>query len=367
MSELKKNMAKDIQERDKRCMCLTLDYELYGNGSGDVFKHIIEPTQKILEICKSHDALITIFFEVVEYWKLREEWERGNHMGYQENPIEAMEKQLIQAYENGHDVQLHIHPQWVDAKWTDNGWIVNKEEWRLGGFREQQPNELYQLIKKGKETVENIIRQVDSSYHCTIIRAGGYNIQPSSEIVKVMNTLGLVADSSVVPGSIETGSLSRYNFSNVPIDKGSWRCGNRLEIEGDNGMMEFPIVAFPITRWRKYLSWEKFLSILQNRKSARDTFNAKTTETSGNKKKKLSKIHYFFEKEYQTWDYCLFSNALHRRFLKEIEKQNNRDVFVLVGHPKSFVNGSGLRYLLKRTANKYQHHTIQQVINQEKC
>ena len=25
---------------------LTLDYELYGNGSGNVFRHIIEPTEK---------------------------------------------------------------------------------------------------------------------------------------------------------------------------------------------------------------------------------------------------------------------------------------------------------------------------------
>lgn len=29
---------------------LTLDYELYGNGSGNVFRHIIEPTEKILSL-----------------------------------------------------------------------------------------------------------------------------------------------------------------------------------------------------------------------------------------------------------------------------------------------------------------------------
>ena len=98
-----------------KTLLFTLDYELYGNGSGDVFKHIIEPTDKILGIVEKYNAKLTIFFEVIEYWKLKEEWESGNRMGYDRNPIEAMERQLKRAFEYGHDIQLHLHPQWVDA------------------------------------------------------------------------------------------------------------------------------------------------------------------------------------------------------------------------------------------------------------
>ena len=58
-----------------KTICLTLDYELYGNGSGDVFKNIIEPTNQILSILHKHNIHISIFLEVVEYWKLKEEWE----------------------------------------------------------------------------------------------------------------------------------------------------------------------------------------------------------------------------------------------------------------------------------------------------
>lgn len=110
-----------------KTLLFTLDYELYGNGSGDVFKHIIEPTDKILGIVEKYNAKLTIFFEVIEYWKLKEEWESGNRMGYDRNPIEAMERQLKRAFEYGHDIQLHLHPQWVDAFWTENGWKVNLE------------------------------------------------------------------------------------------------------------------------------------------------------------------------------------------------------------------------------------------------
>ena len=37
-----------------RTLFLTLDYELYGNGSGDVFHHIIEPTDRILKIAEKY-------------------------------------------------------------------------------------------------------------------------------------------------------------------------------------------------------------------------------------------------------------------------------------------------------------------------
>ena len=39
-----------------RTLFLTLDYELYGNGSGDVFHHIIEPTDRILKIAEKYNG-----------------------------------------------------------------------------------------------------------------------------------------------------------------------------------------------------------------------------------------------------------------------------------------------------------------------
>ena len=34
---------------------LTLDYELFGNGNGDVFKHIIEPTNILLALAEKYN------------------------------------------------------------------------------------------------------------------------------------------------------------------------------------------------------------------------------------------------------------------------------------------------------------------------
>ena len=156
---------------------ITLDYELYGNGSGDIFKHIIEPTESILTVCNEHGVKITIFFEVVEYWALKNEWEKGNTMGYAMNPVEAMENYIRTAYGQGHDAQLHIHPQWVNALYENGRWNVDFNAWRLGDYKSEGENRLYQLVKKGKETLEGIINH--PSYQCTAFRVGGFNIQPS--------------------------------------------------------------------------------------------------------------------------------------------------------------------------------------------
>ena len=173
-----------------KTLLFTLDYELYGNGSGDVFKHIIEPTDKILGIVEKYNAKLTIFFEVIEYWKLKEEWESGNRMGYDRNPIEAMERQLKRAFEYGHDIQLHLHPQWVDAFWTENGWKVNLEKWRLGDYEGTGENSLLCLLQRGKETIEKLL---GNGYNCEVLRAGGYNVQPSDELSSAMRLAGLLS------------------------------------------------------------------------------------------------------------------------------------------------------------------------------
>ena len=341
-------------------LLVTLDYELYGNGSGDVFKHIIEPTESILAVCNQKNVKVTIFFEVVEYWMLKNEWEKGNTMGYAKNPVEAMENQIIAAYQQGHDVQLHIHPQWVNAVYENGRWNVDFNAWRLGGYKDEGENSIYYLLKKGKETLESIINH--PSYQCTALRAGGYNIQPSREVLNAMCELGLRIDSSVYSGGKETGVLSQYDYSKITNEKGYWYIDKDVLIdEGKKTtLIELPIVAFPLKRIFKFLTIERVKSIFKNRQSAMNSFEAKTSKSS-----KLTIIKYFFQYEWQTWDYCLFSNRLHRQYIKkcnELYQQNKRDYFVVIGHPKNLVTTKTLEFLLYHAQqNKYNFQSIKQL------
>lgn len=341
-----------------RNLILTLDYELYGNGSGNIYTHIIEPTERILALAAQYKAKITFFVEVIEFWRIEEEWQRGNRMGYASNPIEDIRSQLQEAYKNGHDVQLHLHPQWVDATFENGTWNVNLKEWRLGGYSKTGKYSLVNLLKRGKETLEEWIQPIDANYECIALRAGGYNIQPSHEIVKAMKEAGLKIDSSIYPGGKETGTLSNYDYSNIAPNREFWQTSDELEIEGDSGIYELPIVALSIPRWKKFASIERIKSLLKNRKSAKDSFEAKTSSAEGKKSSKLDKIKYFFQDEWQTWDFCLFSSSLHNLFIKEIKLQQERKVFTLVGHPKGYMGGNGFKHLLDKTKNEFSFITI---------
>ena len=97
------------------------DYEIFGNGTGDVMNCMIKPTYGLLKICEKHGAKYTIFMEMGEYWafkKYAKELEKD--LGYV--PHEAIERQLKDAIKRGHDVQLHLHPQWLGAEYQNGEW-----------------------------------------------------------------------------------------------------------------------------------------------------------------------------------------------------------------------------------------------------
>lgn len=337
----------------------TLDYELYGDGSGDVLRNVVEPTQRLLTIAREKGVRYTFFFEVVEYWCLKSEWERGNTMGYSRNPVEAMETQMRQAVAEGHDVQLHIHPQWCGAMWQDGRWVVDNSQWRLADYA----GDMADLLRRGKKTLEEMLRPAKPDYRCIALRAGGYNAYPSERIVQAMREVGLTVDSSVVPGAVENGALSRYDYRNSPIDRGFWSVDNRLEepadSDTDTGIIELPIVSLPIKRFTKYMSWSRIKAIMQNRKSAMASFDAKTSGVGSDSYKQgflaklWSRIEYMFQTEYQTWDFCLFSSSMHKKFLDKTVIVN-RDVYTLVGHPKSLTNDiNGFLFLIDCLKNNY--------------
>lgn len=348
-----------------RHLVLTLDYELYGDGSGDVFVHMVQPTNRILAVCDQHKVKLTLFFEVLEYIRLKQEWDKGNHMGYKENPVEAIEQQLKTMALAGHDIQLHVHPQWINAQFVDGAWQVDLDSWRLGDFAGPNGYSIEDMLRDGKQTIEALIRPVCPDYQCTILRAGGYNVMPSGPVYQAMMNVGLDIDSSVYPGGYETGALSRYDFRAASLDLDYWPALSEDFSKPDPGSMvvELPIFALPQRRFRK-LSPARIRSALQNRGSARRSLAAKT-----GKRSLMQKISFFFEKEAFTWDFCLFDFKLHKRFFRYIEQQlPERRAFVLIGHPKGYTADKDFERMLQYAKNReYSFATLKELAEEARA
>ena len=62
-------------------LALTLDYEMFGNGAGDVMRDVIEPTNRLLVIYFKYSAKMLILFEVGRHW-FSQEYELQVHTDF---------------------------------------------------------------------------------------------------------------------------------------------------------------------------------------------------------------------------------------------------------------------------------------------
>src|SRR5262245_19077263 len=157
-------------------LILTNDWELFGDGSGDYFEIQHRPLEDLLGVFAKYNAKLTVMAEVGQQWAHqrigdREPWAR--------NVVEAWESILKKTIRNKHEVQLHLHPQWLDAEYKDNKWQVNLDNWAVSSLPSETTGKIF---KKGKLYLENILKPVAPSYECIAFRAGAYCIQPSTVV-----------------------------------------------------------------------------------------------------------------------------------------------------------------------------------------
>lgn len=351
-------------------LIITIDYELFGDGSGDVFDTMIHPTEEFLYLCKKHQIKSTIFFEVIEYLKLKEEWERGNKMGYSNNPAMAIEEQILKAYKEGHDIQLHIHPQWINAIYKNREWILDNRYWKLpnvpGEADADFPIGLDALIKLSKKAIESIIKPIDPGYETNIFRAGGFNIYPSHRIIPVLRENGFIADSSVFAGAYEESERSHFDYRNISNDLPYWWVKDSViqPATKPQDFLEIPVFAISMRRIRKY-DLNRIKIALRNKKSNMEKFKGKVSKESGGV---LQKVLYFLQKEAITWDYCLFSSRKMNRYLKvaktmKAASQRKFHPFVLVGHSKEFILPETFEKFIQKNKQELNFLTLKEAVS----
>ena len=54
----------------RRRVIFSIDYEVFGNGTGDVRQHVVDPTERMTRIAERYDLPLVIFFELEDTWLL---------------------------------------------------------------------------------------------------------------------------------------------------------------------------------------------------------------------------------------------------------------------------------------------------------
>ena len=332
-------------------LILSLDYEIHGNGAGDVRRDVIEPTSRIFDICERHGAWMTIMFEVAEYWAFqRYEAQLRESLGY--SPSKQMREQAIEAVRRGHDVQLHLHPQWIGARYEDAAWQLCNSHWRVadlpGGLgNDEQVASVVGALGAGKHTLEDMIKPVRKDYECLCFRAGCFYAQPSRDIIAAMKHVGLRADSSVVRGYRKKAPFE-VDYSQVQTKKAAWwTTDTELTEEGRPGehVIELSVSSAMEPYWMSFKKARRrcVARMCRLEKAARK--QGSTDANVGCVPPLREILRRLVRKHPVTLDFCRLSS---KDMLKRIARHagHSEDPVVAIGHSKDFINDEEFDKLL---------------------
>lgn len=310
---------------------LTIDYEIFGDGSGDVRKHMIKPMDKILSILSAYRVPITLMFEVSEYLKFLEYDDQiTKDMGYSYG--EEIKRQVLSAYKGGHDIQLHIHPQWVDAGYANKKWVIENPGATIQEFSSSM---ILDILSKGKRQVENLIHQIDPHYQCKAMRLTNLPWCQAPEIVlSPMEEAGLVVHSLAT--SEDPNNTAR----------GYWY------LDPGKRIAELPIHSVPMSPVYRFSPYRILTALYRLKYSKFAVTDVPSNQSGGDRKKFLERLE---SKSPVKWDFCKQSARQMIEFLEYgIEKYKGSEheiPLVMISHSKDFFNGRNLDKFLNAAGN----------------
>lgn len=235
-----------------RYLLLTLDYEIFGNGTGDVRRHMVEPTEQMARICEKHSVPLTVFFEAEEYLAFcRYARELEQQLGY--DPAGLIREQVRSLVKRGHDVQLHLHPQWHGARFENGRWLLRPEMETVDHLFEEV-EETIAFIRERKALLEEL---VGNTAPVLAYRAGAFSAQPGKKLLPALAENYFRFDSSVVRGLFRTSGDYCLDYRGVRTGQRLWRVRDDVTREDPNGLVwEIPIHSVPVRRYQQ-ITWSR--------------------------------------------------------------------------------------------------------------
>lgn len=217
-----------------KTLLFTFDYELYlGNDTGTVQNCLIKPTHRLIDIFKKYGISGTFFVDGAYIFKMHELKTVYPRLA---KDYECVISNLKYLADNGQEIQLHFHPQWLYSSYDGERWQLDFEHYKLSDV---EPSLLSVSFKKSRELIEEITGTEISAY-----RAGGYCLSDYAELENLFLENHIKIDSSVVPGTKLLSGSVQYDYTLVP-DKPFWTFSKDVTEEDSAGnFREIPVSQY---------------------------------------------------------------------------------------------------------------------------
>ena len=303
----------------------TLDYEIYGNGKGSVRDLVLEPTQRLRELFQEFEAPLVVFVEAAEFAKIEEI--------QSDIDIAAVRVQLRELREAGHEIGLHIHPWWANARYEDEHWLL---DWTEKNICTLESDRVEAIVSGAVRYLREGLN--DPQFTPVSFRSGLWLMQPTPTITRVLARHGVRVDSSVYRGG-HVRSLG-LDYRPALANDGIWRFGNDVNVPDPQGtLVEIPIYTQQVPFWQ--MLGRKRLKL--QRKA--DTATQITPQ--------LWSWRDFLRFRYpRKLDFCRMTFKEVRGVMQSVLEgrkgpQSERNLVVAIGHSKDFVDSDTVRRFLE--------------------
>ena len=192
-------------------LALTHDWELRGDGSGDIEQIQFAPLRTLLEIYRKHDVRTTFLPDLMQQIRFRELESEHPKL---KSLADKWDEHVREAFRQGHDIQLHLHPQWRDGRYGNGRWHLNGD-WSILNYNHDAA---YAMLAAGKDYLENLLLPINPSYLCLAFRAGALAAAPSDHLFKSLISLGIQLDVSLAGGLFVNDRNLQLDYRNCEED-----------------------------------------------------------------------------------------------------------------------------------------------------
>lgn len=301
---------------------ITFDYEIFFGRNNFTEKEILfDPTDKILVLLEKYGLCGVFFADVLSV----DAYARKNP----ENDYpKKFENQIRKMIRSGHDVQLHIHPHWITARYNKNDgqWEIDPYTYRIHHFLENKDSEksAEDIIKDSIAYLNDTLKLVDNLYECYAYRAGGYCIQPEWELFYLLARYGIEIDSSVCIGKRLHSEAHYFDFD---------RDYEELNWIAEAGIMELPIGSVRNSLVRRMIPRSGFRTL--DKEPAKGEGIAGTTKPAKGKIARLlnyNRTRREFGLEFMHHKQMMYGL---RQYYKKYNCENTDQYVAVICHPKS--------------------------------
>lgn len=302
-------------------LIFTVDYEIYGDGSGALQDLVYEPAERLRRIFKKANARLVNFVEVAEL-------ERIDEQGT-DRALDRVKRQIREMQQEGFEIALHLHPQWYNATYERQKWVLDRSEYNLCTLPRPRVAEIVQ------RALTYMRHAVGSSEFTPLsFRAGNWLFQPTGTAASVLAEHEIRIDSSVFKGGLQ----HNYGLDYRPASKNGyyWRFSSDVNQADPNGSwLEIPIHAEMVPFWRMVSS---------KRISSGNAYGMAGQSKHGKVNRTLDFLRFRYPRKL---DFCRMTlaemvSSVKRVLHKDAQDPESYRPLVAIGHTKDVINDNEL-------------------------